>query len=90
MIDLENEKVKGLIEDIKRILELEILKCFECKVNVLNVGEPKGGSYLINICFMGKENEYNLPLDFCITTNIEIFEEDYNKKYYLEIKNVSD
>ena len=78
-IDLKNEKVKELIKQTMKKLSTEILECFECKVNVLNVGEPKDGKYLINVCFMGKENEYKLPLGFYITTNIEILEEDYKK-----------
>ena len=79
MIDLKNEKIKELIENTKRTLEFEMLKCFEYQVNVLNVGEPKEGKYTINISFVVKENEYKLPEGFFITTNIEIFEEDYTK-----------
>ena len=63
----------------------EILKCFDCKVNVLNVGEPKDGKYTINVCFVVKKNQYKLPEGFIITTNIEIFEEDY-KKWCMEVK----
>ncbi len=85
MIDLKNEIIKELIEDTKKNIEREILKSFEYKINVLNVGEPKDGKYLINICYIIKENEYKLPVDFAITTNIEILEEDY-KKWCTEVK----
>jgi len=85
MIDLENEMVNNLIEDIKGKIEIEILNCFDCSVNVLYAGELKDGKYTINITYMTKEDAVHFPQGACMTTNIEIFEEDY-KKWCKEVK----
>ena len=85
MIDLENEMIQKLIEETKRTIEYEILRCFKCHIEALFLGEVKDGRYLININYMVKKNTYKLPEGFCITTNIDISEKDY-KKYIKEVK----
>ena len=81
--DLENEFIKELIEQTKKLIEHEILKDFECKINILNAGKLKDGKYLINITYI---NEHKLPKGSVISTNIGIFEEDYKKGIKEEIE----
>jgi len=85
-IDLKNERVQRLIEATKKTIEYQILDCFECIINPLYIGEVKDGKYLINVCFLGKENKHCIPFGLYITTNIEISEEDY-KKWIKEVNN---
>jgi len=79
MIDLENEMVQKLIEETKRKIEREILKCFKVQINSLFLGELQNGVYTININFESIPNEHKIPVGHFLTTNIEITEEDYKK-----------
>ena len=79
MIDLENEKIKGLIEETKRKMEREILKLFNCEIIPLYLGEPIEGFYRIAINYETIGDSYGFPKGYCMVSQVIIPETDYDK-----------